>query len=226
VFNACRTAAFMRRAISSGGRESSGMSESPDGPNAGPAKAMAELLARVFSGGRFGLRHMKHGERGAALSAVAAIDRALKNLLLANLANDEWSEKMLFGPTSPLGSVVAKAHLVFMMGLVDKQMRNDLLALAIIRNRFAHVEEAETFKDKIICAEVGKLKAFDAKEAISKLPEITNDPDLLRQFKEQLTDGFVFEHNIHAILRILQDSVKRNPAQSPPHSDASPGKPA
>ena len=64
------------------------MSQPPGGPDYDAAKNMAEIVARIVSKGRFGLRHLKHGERGAALSAVAAIDRALRNLLLAGLADD------------------------------------------------------------------------------------------------------------------------------------------
>ncbi len=187
---------------------------------------MGELLARTFSQGRFGLRHLKHGERGAALSAVAAVDRALKDLLLANLIKNEHSEKMLFAPNYPLSSVQAKAHLAFMMGLINKEIRGDLIALSNIRNRFAHYEETETFEDKKVCEELAKLKTSDAKYMLSKLPsEWRSNPELLAQAKEQLSGGFVFEHNISAILRILQDRLRQASQPSPMPSDASPDTP-
>jgi DNA-binding MltR family transcriptional regulator len=199
------------------------VSNVPGGPD-DAAKITAEMVARIFSEGRFGLRHLKHGERGAVLSAVAAIDRALKDLLLAGLVDDRWSQKMLFGATSPLGSVAAKAHLAFLMGLISKKIRTDLLTLANIRNRFAHAEEAETFKDKVVAEEVEKLKSFHAKTAIDQLSASTTDPELLRQYEEQLTGGFAFEWNIRTIMDALQASTRKvqKNQSSGPSIDASP----
>jgi DNA-binding MltR family transcriptional regulator len=179
-----------------------------------------KMLARIFSKGRFGLRHLKHSERGAALSAVAAIDRVLKDLLLAGLVDDRWSEKMLFGATSPLGSVGAKAHLAFLLGLISKELRNDLLTLTNIRNRFAHFEEAETFEDEVIAEELDKLRSFKVENTIDQLSTLTTDPDLLRQYKEQLTGGFAFEYNVNAIMRVLQQAAKRRLSSNQNREDA------
>jgi DNA-binding MltR family transcriptional regulator len=184
------------------------MSNPSSGSDDDMKKNMAEMLARIFSEGRFGFRHLEHGERGVVLSAVAAIDRALKDLLLARLAKDRWSEQMLFGATSPLGSVGPKAHLAFLMGLISKELRTDLLTLAKIRNRFAHDEEAKTFKDEIVAKEVEKLTSFDVKKAIDGLNAWTIDPELLKQYREQLIGGFAFEWNVRTIMGVLQKAAE------------------
>ena len=148
------------------------------------------------------------------LSAVAALDRALKDLLLAGLADDKWSEKMLFGATSPLSGVGAKAHLAFLMGLISKELRNDLLVLTNIRNRFAHEEEAETFEDVLIAIEVKKLMSFDVEKAISQLAILEQNPEILEQYKDQLRGGFAFERNVRAILDILRQKAEQRRSYS------------
>ncbi len=192
-------------------------------PDSDTAAQVAEAAARILSEGRFGLRHLRHSERGAALSAVAAIDRTLEELLLARFIRNKFSESQLFRANFPLGSVAAKAHVAFMLGLITKDIRSDLLTITSIRNRFAHAEEAESFRDEGIRQEITKLKTFNAKEAIDKLPlEILENPQLNEQVLEQLKDGFVFEYNIRAILSIMQTSLlqMRNASSTPPDASS------
>jgi len=128
---------------------------------------------------------------------------------------------MLFGATSPLGSVGAKAHLAFLMGLIGKELRNDLLALTNIRNRFAHEEEAETFEDEIIAEEVQKLRSFNVENAMRAIAVLETNPETLRHFYEQLRGGFAFEWNVRAIIGILEEATKQRRASSiQPQEDA------
>ncbi len=181
--------------------------QSPDPNSKGLSNSLQELIARGFSQGRFGLRHLKHGERGAALSASSALDRILQELLMAALSEDKYSLGELFKPNRSLSNMTAKAHLAFLMGLITKEVRTDILSIARIRNLFAHNEDAETFTHPAIATEVEKLKTFDVDQTIKQIEAFTSDESLRTQFKEQVTGGFAFEWNIRSLIASLEQAT-------------------
>ena len=67
-------------------------------------------------------------DRGCALMAAAFIDDSLKLLLKRNLVDDESVLDDLFDHNGPLGTFSGKINLSYSMGLIPKNVKQDLIS--------------------------------------------------------------------------------------------------
>jgi DNA-binding MltR family transcriptional regulator len=91
-------------------------------------------------------------DRGAALIASAAVEMSLSHFIeswiVPDLNSDE--ENGLFGSDAPLSSFSDKIKVAYAFGLIDKDLRENLETLRLIRNAFAHSILAIDFKTEEI----------------------------------------------------------------------------
>jgi hypothetical protein len=105
-------------------------------------------------------------DRGAALIAAGFLEQKLTEAIRACLRDDKDTARQLLKPTGPLGALGNKALLGYMLRLYRKETRDDLVVIAEIRNRFAHVPEPLTFVDTYIRERCEKLTLYNRLHSI------------------------------------------------------------
>jgi DNA-binding MltR family transcriptional regulator len=118
-------------------------------------------------------------DRGCALMAAAFIDEQLKELLSVYLVDDAKVTKRLLGNSGPLGSFSARIDMAYSLGLLAKNIMQDLSLLRKIRNEFAHLSSPMTFEDDAIVSRCLELKSimvpreFDARSRFCRSMVVT-----------------------------------------------------
>lgn len=85
-------------------------------------------------------------DRGAIISAAAALDDALVDLLTAFLRANASSEKLVTGYNSPLGTFSSRIAMADALGLLTEEDFADLETIRKIRNFAAHKWQGVTFE--------------------------------------------------------------------------------
>jgi hypothetical protein len=83
--------------------------------------------------------------RAAALMATAYIDEQLKALLKKLFVNDHKITDSLLKSSGALGSFSARIDMAYSLGLIPKNIRDDLELMRKIRNDFAHTAKHLSF---------------------------------------------------------------------------------
>lgn len=91
-------------------------------------------------------------DRGCALMAAAFLDDALRGLLEKSFVDDARSSKRILegGGTAPLATLSAKIDMAYLMGLIDRRVRQDIHLIRKIRNDFAHSGQPMQFSEPSI----------------------------------------------------------------------------
>lgn len=90
-------------------------------------------------------------ERGLALLAAAFLDEHLRQLLETFMVDDQNAvSELLDSPNASLGSFSARIEASYCLGLISREMRDDLKQVRLIRNRFAHDLQGLSFADQQI----------------------------------------------------------------------------
>ena len=97
-------------------------------------------------------------DRGLVIMVGAFIDRRLYRALRSRMHRDKEIENRFFGSSGPLGRFMARADLGFMLGLYDRTVRDEMLIISYIRNRFAHIPYPLDFGDKKIGQDCNNLR--------------------------------------------------------------------
>ncbi len=97
---------------------------------------IGELLAHI----------VKETDRGAIISAAAALDDALVDLLAAFLRDNASTKKLIAGYDAPLGTFSSRIAMSDALGLLSKEDYADLETIRKIRNSVAHKWSGVTFK--------------------------------------------------------------------------------
>lgn len=95
-------------------------------------------------------------DRGAAIMGYAYLDDLLNELLKLRLVKD----KELFENIDDLPSR-RRIDLCFLTGIISRIMREDLIVLNDIRNKFAHCLTVNSFNEEIISDKCDKLKIIE-----------------------------------------------------------------
>ncbi|MEQ8357124.1 MAG: MltR family transcriptional regulator [Kiloniellaceae bacterium] len=111
--------------------------------------------------------------RAAGVMWPAIIEKRIDALFTVGLRPDAAVHNELFQPSGAIGNYAVKVRLAYMLGWIGKDVYDDLLLVARIRNRFAHVLEATDFTDQKVAAWLGNMK-------VHKLL-----PDMLESAKER-----------------------------------------
>lgn len=95
----------------------------------------------------------------------AILDDTLRRTLSQRLRDDKNIRDKLFKPGGPMGNMVPKIDLLYMLSDFDKQVRNSLYGLADVRNFFAHNLNASfDSKAQKMKAAVEKLTLHESKK--------------------------------------------------------------
>ncbi|PNH95079.1 hypothetical protein [Vibrio diazotrophicus] len=90
---------------------------------------------------------IQESDRGCALMAVAYIDELLIGLLKSHFVDDDTVSKRVLGSGGSLDSFASRVDMAYLLGLLPKNVVNDLNILRKIRNDFAHVSKPMSFED-------------------------------------------------------------------------------
>jgi hypothetical protein len=84
--------------------------------------------------------------RAVAVVWPAIVENRLTDALKAYMRSDETVAKELFRPEGALGTFGQKIKLGYMLGLYEKDLKDDLVLLTKIRNAFAHRVDITDFE--------------------------------------------------------------------------------
>lgn len=134
------------------------------------------------------------GQRAAGVMWPAIVERRVDKLFSIGLLPDKAVHNELFQPSGALGNYAVKVRLAYLLGWIEKDVFDDLLILARIRNRFAHAVEAKDFTDQRIAAWLRNMKSYQT------LP--TSTEEATRAAREDPS----FRNLL--VLEILTDAIK------------------
>ncbi|RED31830.1 mannitol repressor [Rhodopseudomonas thermotolerans] len=115
-------------------------------------------------------------DRGVAITFASMLEDRLRWLIetqfIENLS--EKRKASLFKGQGPLSTFSAKTEVAFALGLVKPEVRDQLIIIAQIRNKFAHGFKSVRFTDTNISELCKRLKTFDppSSEAKADLREV------------------------------------------------------
>lgn len=89
----------------------------------------------------------KESDRGCALMSASVLSNELKELLLIKLVGLPDQKKMLFEFSGLLGTFAARINLSYAIGLISKEVVDDLNIIKDIRNSFGHEFKSITLED-------------------------------------------------------------------------------
>lgn len=116
--------------------------------------AMKELIQSLLEF-RYSLRN--ESDRGAALMTAAYIDDRLKGLIEARLVADKKVVRHVFEFQGALGSFSARTDFAYLLGLIPKNVAQEVHRIRKIRNRFAHEAGLLTFESEAIKKDCDQL---------------------------------------------------------------------
>lgn len=104
-----------------------------------------------------------HDDRTAAILCSTKVEDGLLDLLKFHLrpADSKDDDNRLFGPTSPLGAHGTRIALCYRMRLIGQKTLDDLEAIRLIRNAFAHSRKSIWFTTPAIAEGCQRLTIVD-----------------------------------------------------------------
>ncbi len=113
----------------------------------------------------FTFRHTLNDEtdRGCTLMAAAFLDEELENLIKAHLVDSKKAIKSVFDNSGALGTFSSRIDISFLLGLIPKNIYDDLHILRKIRNDFAHNSAPITFSEPEISQRINALQVHQLK---------------------------------------------------------------
>ncbi len=116
-----------------------------------PDNGMAKKeLERIEEFQDFRISLTSESDRGSVLMAAAFIEDKITQLLENFIINDKKIRKKIFEGSGALATFSSKIDMAFLLGLIPKNILNDLHILRKIRNDFAHNAKSITFKTDYI----------------------------------------------------------------------------
>jgi DNA-binding MltR family transcriptional regulator len=153
----------------------------------------------------------KETPRGAVIIAGAFLDAQLRDLLSKFLIDEPKIVDELIGsdnkPDRPLSSFSSRIKAAYCLGLIGRNIYDDLNAIRKIRNKFAHKMHGYTFNEPEIVSWCKSLKLANMiTDAIPTLPNSHRDMFLL---------GVTQLANWLAIITLEQDQNRRTVPKDP-----------
>ena len=111
-----------------------------------PASSPLEIgeLSRVL------LHHEAGNDRGRALLACSWLANSLGEFLRSRLIQDRHSLDLLFGNRGALADFQPRIHMAFAVGLITRELRDELEHIRAIRNEFAHLRDPVDFTERSV----------------------------------------------------------------------------
>ena len=88
-------------------------------------------------------------DRAAAVLAASFIEHYLAAIIKCFLVKDKDIDQLFHG-FGPMASFSQRIHVAYAFRTIDRQTRDDLIAIKDIRNHFAHNPKAATFADSAL----------------------------------------------------------------------------
>ncbi len=135
--------------------------------------------------------------RAAGVMSPAIVARRIDRLFETGLRPDQSVHNDLFQPTGALGNYAVKVRLAYLLGWIGADIYKDLLMIAKIRNRFAHVIEAKDFSDSKIHAWLQNMRCFQL------------IPDMIKRLQKRVEDDPIPQNKTLAFIAevILADDI-------------------
>jgi DNA-binding MltR family transcriptional regulator len=140
-------------------------------------------------------------DRGLAISLPAIIDNRLTSILRLAMRDDDRLFNELL--TGPLGNFGTKIKLVYMLGMINEEIYQDLKLIHKIRNEFAHKVEIKQLDQHPISAWIKSMKVYQAVARLSK----TLSPDGDSSSTGMTADKFV-RAVLNADLTTMRDTFR------------------
>jgi len=134
----------------------------------------------------------KESDRGCVLMAASYIDVKLEEYLKNSLVDNKKARDSVFDNTGPLGTFSGKINMAFLLGIIPKNIFDDLHILRKIRNDFAHNPSPLTFDEPSISSRCFALN----------LHNLTNNESPRSIFLKNMTSILTF-------FNMKEDEVKR-----------------
>jgi len=94
----------------------------------------------------------KESDRGSALMSAAFIDDKLGQLIEHNMVDNKKARESIFDNSGALGTFSGKINIAYLMGLIPKNINDDIQLIRKIRNDFAHNASSITFDTNYIAS--------------------------------------------------------------------------
>lgn len=109
-------------------------------------------------------------DRGVAITCASMLEDRLRWLIETKFIDDlsERRKEKLFKGQGALSTFAAKTEIAFALGLIKPEVRDQLVIIAQIRNRFAHGFKSVRFTDPKIVELCEKLQRFENDPLVAK----------------------------------------------------------
>ncbi len=118
--------------------------------------------------------HLNEGtDLACVLVGASYLDELLANALMESFTNKGDTARRILDPQGgALGSFAIRANLAYCLGLIKKEVHQDLISIAEIRNRFAHIYLGCSFQDSNTIESCKKLTSWHPlpQEVVEGLP--------------------------------------------------------
>jgi DNA-binding MltR family transcriptional regulator len=116
-----------------------------------PDKEMAQKALKSINEFKdFRTSLLTESDRGSVLMAAAFIEDKITQLLETYMVQNNTIQKKIFEGNGALATFSSKIDISFLLGLIPKNVYNDLGVLRKLRNDFAHNAKAITFQTEYI----------------------------------------------------------------------------
>jgi hypothetical protein len=144
--------------------------------------------------------------RAVAVVWPAIVENRLTDALRACMRPDDVVAKELFRPEGALGTFGQKIRLAYMLGLYEKDLKDDLIYLSKIRNAFAHRVDISSFETSPIRDYMDKMIVLKVhRNLLAKLKKETNS-----ESSEEKTRLFIlsselidYRNSFHLCIRFI-----------------------
>lgn len=114
-------------------------------------KDMAQKeLKKIIEFKDFRISLLAESDRGSVLMAAAFIEDKITQLLETYMVQNKTIQKKIFDGNGALATFSSKIDISFLLGLIPKNIYNDLGILRKLRNDFAHNAKSITFQTDYI----------------------------------------------------------------------------
>ncbi len=116
---------------------------------------LADIMAELT------IQH-SHDDRTAALLAATKVEDGLLDIIKDRMRPmNSTDDNRLFGPSSPLGAHGTRAEVAYQFKIIGRNTRDDLEAIRLIRNAFAHCRKSIWFSTPEIAEGCRRLTLID-----------------------------------------------------------------
>lgn len=167
--------------------------------------------------------------RAVAVVWPAIVENRLTDALRACMRKDERSANELFRPDGALGTFGQKVRLAYMLGLYERDLKDDLIFLTKIRNAFAHRVDIVSFETSPVRDYMDQMHVLKVhRQLLDRLKKETKPDD---DFNKKVTVSILsselcdYRNAFHLCIRYMihklvsiERSLKQTIAQAPGRS--------